>query len=591
MWFLKRSGLFISLLVLLVSCGTDKNFGDGKGITSGLDLKTVLDQTMDETSVLAVSLRRDDDTPIEGAHVALSFTQGPFTLLADEADTNELGLAGNSVSRLSYAYRITDLPAGVGEIITTRVISLQGTSSDKFRASNVVQTVTANDLLSVQLDFFRVSSNGVALDFSRPTLTIKDDAVVAGSTTLTAELFSGVYRVRIQGQTSTGTLVTQISSIISAVGAGVDTALSDVELVDTGKQLDISLQDETGLPIAGRANGNDGADDIRLIVFDAASGLEIGRYQLDVNGQVVMTIATDITDILVVMADFSSTDNQELNADVDLPKTVLGFYRNENFTDDDTQILSQTLISGRLQADTALDAADSANILLAINNVPSVFAGKFSQLESTMTAAGADTFSVALFEGSYTFDANSVKGFPAVTAQTVDVPGVTSVNIPVATGGQLSGVISDEAGASLADVQVAVYEAGSLSSPATAAIAEFTTLADGAYSFELAAGDYDLWVNGAVTENIAITQGGAVTQDIRRFTVNGSVRNINNQALDNMKAFIINGATTSVAAGAFSLPVFEGLNALCYRPAANQVDIGLECHFNVMVDQTAVDRL
>ncbi len=595
MWFIRRSGLFISLLVLVVSCGTDKNFGDGKGITSGLDLKTVLDQTMDETYVLATSLRRDDDTPIENAHVALSFTQGPFTLLADEADTNDLGLAGNSVSRLSYDYRITSLPAGVGEIISTRVISIRGTSSDKFRASNVSQTVTATGLSSVKLDFFRVDSSGAALDFTRPVLSMSDDAVVDGSSTLTAELFAGSYRIRVQGQTPSGALVTQISTNVSVVGAGIDVTPTDIALLDTGNLLDITLEDESGLPIPGQANGNAGADDVRLIVFDVASGLEIGRLQLDANGQAVMTVATDITDVLVVMANFSAAANQSLNADTDIPQTILGFYRNENLSADDTQLLSQSLISGALQHDTPLDPADSANILLTVNNVPAVFTDKFNQLETIETAPGADTFTARLFAGNYTIDANSVKDFPAVTAQTIDVSGAASVDIPVATGGQLSGVISDENNVPLAGVQVSVHAAGSLSSPATAAIAESTTLADGAYSFDLAAGDYDLWVNGAVTENITITQGGSVTQNIQRFTVSGSVVDINNTLLDNMDVFIINNDSattpTPVVAGTFSLQVFEGLNALCYRPVANQVNLGLECHFNVMVDQAAIDSL
>jgi len=592
MRFFKQSGLLLALLLLVVSCGTDKNFGDAEGITTGLDLKTALDQTMDKASVLATSLRRQDDTPIAGVNVELSLTLGALTLFVDQATSNELGLAGNNVSKQTYDYRITGMPADVGEIITRRTISITGTSSDKFRASSVSLAVSASDLSSLQLDYFRVDSAGVALDFTRPALSQSSSAVLDNQHTQVAELFAATYRVRVQGQSSTGELVTQIGEIASVVGT-VEVSLTDIVLDNTGNTLTLNLLDNNAQPIQGQANANTSADDVRLLLFDVSSGIELGRVQFDASGQASMLVSSSITDVVAFIVDFSSTSNQGLNADSDFPKTILGLYRNQDFSADDTQQLSQFLLTGQLQlaAGEALDANDSANIMMSSNDVPDIFAEQFSQLETLQTAAGSADFSALLFAGNYTVTADSVEGFPAVSAQTLDVAADSSAQIAVARGGLLSGVISDENNAPLAGVSVSVYAVNSLDTEGATAIAEITTTADGAYSFDLAEGDYDLWVNGAVSENISVIAAQTTTKNIQRFNVSGTVVDINNSAISDMDAFIVNGATTAVSAGTFSLPVFEGLNALCYRPSASQVELGLECHLRVMVDQAAVNSL
>ena len=592
MRFLQQSGLLCVFLLFVVSCGTNKNFGDGQGITHGLDLKTALKQTMDKASVLATSLRHQDDTAIAGVNVALSLTLGALTLPVGEATTNDLGLAGNNVSKQTYDYRITHMPEGIGEIITQRPISITGTSADKFRTSNITLSVSASDLSALQLDYFRVDSTAAALDFSRPTLTQSSSALVNNQETQVGELFSGNYRVRVQGQSSSGTLVTQIADTFSVLGT-VEVNLTDIVLDNTGNTLTLTLSDNNGQPVQGQANGNSSADDVRLLIFDVSSGIELGRVKVDATGRASLLIGSSINDVMALIVDFSSASNQGLNADTDYPKTLLGLYRNPDFTLDDNVQLSQFLLTGQLQLATgeALNANDSANIVISSDDLPAIFVNKFNQLETIKTVAGSANFSALLFAGIYTVNANSVDGFPAVSKQILDMAADASVQIPVAKGGFLSGVISDENNSPLAGVSVSAYAAGSLETEGATAIAETTTAADGVYQFDLAAGDYDLWVNGAVSENISVVAAQTRTKNIQRFSVSGTVTDINNSALNDMNVFVVNGASTAVSAGTFSLPVFEGLNALCYQPSANQVDLGLECHLRVMVDQAAVDSL
>ena len=589
-FFLQLFLLSISFL-LIASCGTDKNFGDGKGITTGIDLNKALDHTMDKASVLATSLRRQDDTPIAGVNVSLSLTLGAFTLFVDEANTNELGLAGNNVSKQTYDYRITNTPADVGDIITRRAVSASGTSSDKFRASTVSLAVSSSDLSSVQLDYFRVDSVGAAIDFTRPVLSLNAADIVDNQTTQVAELFAAAYKVRVQGQSSTAALVTQISDTAS-IQSAVEISLADRVLNTTGNRLSLSLLDNNAQPIQGQANNNVAANDVRMLVFDVSSGIELGRVQLDANGQASLLIDNNISDVMALFVNFSAVANQSLNADIDYPVSILGMYRNQDMTADDTQQLNQVLLSGQLQLPDGetLDASDSANIIISLNDLPTIFADAFSQLDGVQTAPGSADFSVPLLAGNYTLSADSVAGFPAITAQTLALTEAGSVQIPVAKGGVLGGVIRDENNVPLPDVVVSVYAPNSLDTEAATAIAEFTTAADGIYRFDLAAGDYDLWVNGAVSENISVLAAQNTTKDIQRFTVSGTVTDINNSALNDMEAFIINGASTTVVDGSFNLPVFEGLNALCYRPAANQFELGLECHLRVLVDQASVDR-
>ena len=596
--FMKRAAMVLIPLVLIVGCSggggddpasassSSSSTSSGGGLPAAVTLKSAINPTLKEESVIATTLTRQNGDPIVGATVTMRSRIGNTPIVAGSGVTDPNGVKGLVAAAGTYDYIIAGLPATVGNYSGKLTVTAAATQTNSLQTSEQKISVAATGITTATVRIHQLDSSDEIVNIFSPNLSVTSTVVVNDIIDITTELFAGRYRFVVSGADAAGNFATQMTDIITISGQGATESTQTVNLSTSGNAVALTLLDEVGAALPN----------YHLTAVDATTGLQLGTATTDGAGVGSFNIHSGFNNVAIYIQNAATF--------------IEGIYINASLTATDITTLQKRTVSGAVEppAGSALDATDTASITFDIADLPAkmaevTYVTRLSEL--TAMTPGTGIYTRTLFPGSYSVKATGVQGFPDVTPTAITVVGVNlpNTNVAVAVGSIITGRIQDQANNNQANVEVQIFPANSLTDNTVRQITSVMSNAQGIYSAELPYGTYDLWVGGSVITNLTVSSTvPTLTRNITRFQVTGRVideLNAGVQAVYSnpgissvIGATTISGPTTAASTlGIFTGRLYEGLATLCYTPPASRSTLGSQCFFSTDVNATAVDAL
>lgn len=592
--------LMVAVLTIVSSlaagCGGGGG-GDGGGPGSAplVSLKTTVQRTLTNAPVVTVTLQRQNGQSIANATVAFEqdVTMAGITVpVALVATSSADGVASRALKAGDYRMSLqgdANLPTNVGTFLET--LSVTGDRTVIRRTSEQQWNINAPPgvtLEEVIIEAFLCDANGVLLkdrDGNHLDPVLTHAAPATGPTiTVTTELFQGTYRVSITGVPvdPAAQLARFLSGKITAQGGGQNDPVEPVNLSNAGNSLTLDLRDPNNVGLEG----------FEIMVIDRSTLLPLGSAT---TVQGVATVLTgSFSDVVALVSDTDGALRGVLPIQALAPPGAQKTMQLRN-------------VQGRVvpAGGATLSPTEPANIVATAKNGLGLLDSELDK-PAPMDPPGIGTFSMQLFGTSpeglpHQLEAVGVQGFPTVTPLPLTVVAGTDLAdqvITVSPGGVFTGRLQDEAGTNLQGVDVIVV--GDVDRDGVKSIVSQTkSAADGTYTIEVPFGPYDLWVGGAVAENLAVSAAAPTSsRNFRQFQVTGRLTDSTGAGV---AATVVHGQNpdgdlapliaTANALGVFTVKLFEGRNFVCYDPPANRPTLGSECITNVVVDQPSVQEL
>lgn len=579
----------LAMLTMVAACKGSGGDGGGGGDTVTpvvTDLKSVFYRKLTNAPVATINLKRQDGTAIVGATIT--------------ADTRELAtgnrLAGSKSSKTTDANGTvsTAIPAGTYPIVITQASTTAGVgnfndtitvTSDKIynyttsQQSWIVNSTKSFKKLEISIYQTDASGNlnrGTLLQSLNPLILSTSVTYTAGATTsqFTTELFKGTYRAVIKATPLNSTesikpYITPASPVITASGnAGTDTVPTvDLDAV-AGNVLSLTLSDTNG-PISSATAS------YSVYVYDRTSLLTIGSASTNTLG--VAAISTgDITDVVAVVRD-STSNNVAIKA------FTASTTSNEKWR--------RYQVTGSVKPPTGgtLDSTDTT--MLVIAEINSGLGDYFDKTLASSVAASVNSLgsiqNLNLFEGTYSLSA-SIKSFPDSdnVALTIGSTAPADQTINVRAGGVITGRIQDQSKKDITGVYLYVTDATT-----NDFVTSTTSTTLGSYTLSVPLGTYNLYANGAVTRNLAVTTS-TVTKNLTQFTVQGRITDSLDGGLAGTVTYSGYSSSssnkTADSLGMYTINMMEGENWVLFTPPSTQPSLGYALEPAVQIDATTI---
>lgn len=399
------------------------------------------------------------------------------------------------------------------------------------------------------------------------------------SVTFKTELFSGYYRVAIiptvkDGMPLLPSYLTPASAPLQFKGDGLKTETVTINFPANKNNLLLTLQTLSGATQIPAAEGA-----YTVEIFDRAAGASLGSAINDAKGQVYLAVG-DETDVVATLRDQGGE--------------LVGLREVKNIGTTTTLTWSQSLVSGQAVAPSGGTAVDytSAAVQYRFNEV---LGGRFDQfmygLDSSVSSDGS--FSHKAFDGKYqaVFYFASYHGATNAEPVSIQSPLSNAIQIPLSSGGTISGKVTDVGGAAIRNVVVRAIPRDSAPIPPSSV----NTDASGNYTIHVPLGTYDLEIGGydslgAIVSGLTTTQDKPdVTQNITRFVVTGRLLDEQgNPVAATLSAGNQRNQAVTDAQGNFSLKLFLGANWVLMSPTTSSLNLSEVLVQPVQIDETTI---
>jgi hypothetical protein len=579
--------LALALLTVVSACGGGGGGGGGApaGPSVTGDLHAVFYRTLTNAPVQSVLLQRQNGSVIAGNAVT-------FDTRVDSTGNRLAGAVTTRTTDAASGRADFALPTGTYPVVisaptgTFNIGGLNDTvtvanGQTTYQTSQQTWNVNTPNARTLNITIFQTDASG---NLNRgKTLRPLDPRVLStsltttlgkSSWTFTTELFKGTYRAVIKATPFISTssaiapYVTAANALITAAGGGATETVPTITMTTGGSLLNLTLFDGLTSAISNTVTP------YKVDVYDKASLLLLGSANTNSLGNAAVQTG-DITDIVAIVT------NQTV--------TAAGVEAIKAFTASPgtAESLHKFAVNGSVVPPTggALDATDLTMSVTAKTN-PALGIEFFDKTNAGFISAGVSALGVIqnlkVFEGNYTLTAE-INKFPdsdkvAITVNGADLTGQT---INVRSGGIITGVIQDQSKNDIAGAVVAVFDA------TTDDLINFTTTsAQGTYTVAVPFGTYNVFVNGAVTRNMAVNTD-TVTKNFTQFNIQGRL-------IDSLGGGLAGtvtasgGTATAGGLGTYSIKLMEGENWVWITPPASSPSLGFSFEPAVQVDANTI---
>jgi len=588
--------LAISVLTLLSGCGSSSSSSSDDSATApqrAPGLRGVFYRTLEIAPAISITLQRANGDYINKS-TAVS--------IDERVDTSIGNTVFGPIKNLSTdtsGFTSTVLPVGAYPLYISRVTGTTGkqvvgslndtltvTQDDEivYQAAQQNWTIkSASTMTQVDISIYQCDAAGVLnwgtdarqLDPSAFFLsTLLTSTVTTTTTTMSTELFKGYYRAVIVAKGSgLAPYITPASSRIYSPGEGVVNNIN-VNLTSGGNQISLSLKEDTTTTVISSPAS------YTLSVYDKSSLMFIGSVGF--NAQGVATVLTgNISDVVAVV--------EKNNGSYNTNEAVLSYTATPTMT----AILTKYNVGGAVKPSTGtLSSSDADIFVLASASATGDAYEKILGTADTMAApaiVSSGSYTIKLFEGSYTLSAVNVDGFPDSAKRVVNVTtSLTGQDISVTKGGVITGRIRHEDETNLANLWVYVRDAQPINGTYSNLTSTQTT-SMGVYSIAVPYGTYDLQAGGGITRGLVVSASTpTVTQNLTRFRVEGRVTDSRGRSVDNANVSSSGSGDTADASGAYRLDLMQGENYIWFAPPDDRLSLGFTYEKQVQIDASTI---
>lgn len=565
--FLRISSM-IAIAILLLACDSGNNGSSGSNIQK--NLVPVLNQSLETTPVVTITLLHQDGSAIIGAPVDVIHEEGLIRVTSGSGTTDTAGIVSMGLKNGSYELQI-GRTGEVADYTGTLTVSTEPFQTLTLQTQRHTFSLDSGAILMDEtfVSVYQLDSNGM-ID-QRVRNTGNGPGLAAATDTVAIEMFAGSYRATAYADKDGGGKTPMIkTATITAVAAG--TGNTAIDLSVAGFVLTMTLNDSAGAAITA------GYD---LEAYDTNTFIELDKDTTDGTGVGSLLVGSNM-DVAITIYD----DNGD----------IVGLHNFGAISADQNQTLQMHTVSGGVVPSSGtLVADDLAEITIALSGNLALqlddLAGANIDRKIDMTPT-TGVYTVDLFDSAYNFGADDVENLPSVTELAVNVSGadLSSQNISVGPGGIIRGTLLNEANGPIMDTRVNIYPVGVLSDPDLKRVDRDRTDNFGVYAIGVPFGEYDLVVEGAVTRSITVNASNPdQVIDLTLFALTGRITDADNQGVMADVDVLGGDTATSDALGVYSINVMEGINQICFTPVANPV-LGYACELNVQVDATTVTK-
>ncbi len=386
------------------------------------------------------------------------------------------------------------------------------------------------------------------------------------------QLFAGYYRIIMEAEVSDGEReVATFDSGVFEVNAGQSIPVN-YALRQDGNVLLLTLQDQT----------RSGLGSYTVNAYDTTTKIPVGTEVSDSEGRVTI-LTGDFSDVVVRVQDDGMNN--------------VAIYRFPDLTVDSDQTLMEKPVAGLIDPVSGiLREGDEASVEFELSlGIDDDYFNSMVHLSQPIINTGVDTgtFYKNLFgteEGlAYTVRAVDVEGYPDVTPQSLVVDADVEdhlVEIPVAPGGLITGVIEDEASNAVAGVYI------SATGRDGEGVFSDVSDADGLYAITVPYGTFDLSVGGAMNYGFTITETRpTINRGFTQYILNGRVVDNTNVSVEDAWVSATGVGDYTNQMGVFSVELVEGINSICVNPPTGKLDLSYKCIFDFLVNDETIAGL
>jgi hypothetical protein len=561
----------------VVACGGSSSKPTSTEPVAETNLNPVMFRGLENAPTVSVSLKRQNGTDIQNVTVRFGWSFVfdniyPVTH-ARSAKTSATGTASLALPAGTYplSVSLSGLTDPVGDLVDSITVSTDKAVTYQTSQQNWTVTSTAQ-FSELAVDIYAVDAAGkinwgtsqTPLDAQVLSATFVQAGPVT-SASFTTELFKGTYKALIRAKaTGSGVIHPFFSPVITAAGAGA-TEQQTVALPAGGNVVSLAIK-EGATPAAAGA--------YRAAIYDRGSRLYIDEDTTDLDGAVAVAVGT-FTDVVALVYREGAGGSRFAAARTYTASPTM------------TATLTRYTVSGSVKPPAGGTLQTQTDALVVATPALGTGDAYFDQtlvepITASLSSDGLDTFSIDLFEGSYSVVAANVTGFPDATTVAVAVSAdKAGVELPVAAGGVVTGRVQNEANADLQGITVTLDDATT-----HARVARVKTAANGTYTMAVPYGTYDLRANGSLTRGLAVTAASAtVTKNLTQLRLSGRLRDAVGSGLAGTVEWA-GGTKQADTLGTFQIDVVEGLNYFVFTPPADKPSIGFEFSPLVLVDAT-----
>lgn len=615
-------GVVLAAIVPLVMAGC----GGGGGSTGGTptDVKSALNQTLQNGTVVISQFKRKDLTAITGVSVnyttevstapgisdaVLSQTAPASTDFAGQTNialaaggVYKQSISGTSLFETLASSGVTAVNAVANPLIAVNVGGASQFTSyrgEEYKWNITTPAATSVDVTLVQVDAstgkpsygsgkYYINPLGgssfIGLNSNNPVVLNATGSSTTSFTSrqISTEVLPGSYRAVITSRDALGKLVAApfVSDVFTSTAATASAAstVSQTATLLAGKSVILVLKDVNGNPISTGTT---------VAYLDATTFTPLGYVTPDpTTGEAAFTVSSTTTSVIALVSSGGVIQASYVFTNIAASASVTLQQRTVTGTMSPTACSMATLLPNNtveaVESFTALQGANlptGGNITVAANN------GDYA-----ITLFGESNTGI-----QYTLNAKNVLGCPTPTPKTVTVLGanLTSQNLGIAAGGAVSGNISNKISTTTATavtgLSVAIWQS---TTNGYKFINSAITDSSGNYKIELPYGTYMLWANGSVTENIVISATApTVTQNLIQYNLVGAITKNNGGALqvaDTPTVYVGTNLATANKNGVYSIKAMEGKTWFCVAPGGNDLAFATQCNMNILINASTV---
>jgi len=564
------------------------------------NLKSVFFRTVTAAPLATLNLKRADGTAMGTSARVRIDTRATFDSWIKVGRTATANANANGVATIvlpagSYPIvvdpRISQNTALVGTLNDTLAVSTDMTgTTGTWQTSKQNWTVTSptgKPFSAAAIVIYQVDAGGAAL-YGADTLNQLNPVVLAvprlpvpggsqQSITFTTELFKGSYRALITATpVATTDTIAPFETAVFYVAGGGATETQAIQLASGGNVVSLKFMEGAAVMLDSQIGS--------VSVYDAGS-LILLNQGTSTNG--VATVSTGA--VANVIAIVSGPTGETMAA--------------ASYTASPTHsaTLTRYTVSGHVKAPAALVQTGGSYGSVTATVKPNLGAFWDALISgSPVTANITDaqgTYVLPLISGSWSLQAVGLTNLAnsAALSLSVNNANVTAQDISVNAGGVISGNIQDQAKNPILGVQLLVVTQDSNHTTVGTPTPAITDAA-GNYSIQVPFGTYEVFANGALTRDVAVSSSAATkTLNLTQFAINGRLTDsVLGPVVGSVTWAGINGGTNNVTAGAlgtFTIPnVMQGLNWFLFQPPTGS-SLGFAYELNALVNADTIKSL